>query len=114
MNTDIRNCSISMSLLTNDSRLSVKPFAAVPALLDLPEIHRQPASVSNVSSRSSVCSDVDLEKGCLVTKSVKYTHQVAHLVNAVRFGDPVPNVSQIFQEAASAETPRYRRALLIP
>ena len=39
-----------MSLLIEKHRLSVKPFAAVPALLDLPEIKRGPASVSNVSS----------------------------------------------------------------
>ena len=36
-----------MSLvLTEEHRLSVRPFAAVPALLDLPEIKRGPASVS--------------------------------------------------------------------
>ena len=29
-----------MSLLTEEHRLSVKPFSAVPALLDLPEIKR--------------------------------------------------------------------------
>lgn len=103
-----------MSLLTKDGRLSVKPFAVVPALLDLPEIHRQPASVSNVSSRSSVSGGVDLEEGCLITKSVKYTHQVAYLVNVVRSGDPVPIVSETFQEDSppNAETSRYRRSLL--
>ena len=83
-----------MSLLTNEHRLSVKPFAAVPALLDLPEIQREPASVSNVSSRlSTMCGGVDLEEGCLLTKSVRYTHQVAHIINAVRSGDPQPIVS---------------------
>ena len=39
-----------MSRLTEEHRLSVKLFAAVPALLDLPEIKYGPASVSNVSS----------------------------------------------------------------
>ncbi len=88
-----------MSLLTEEYRLSVKPFAAVPALLDLPEIRRGPASVSNVSSRlSSMRGSVNLEEGCLITKSVKYTHQPAHMVNAVRSGDPQPIVSQNFQE----------------
>jgi len=78
-----------MSLLTKDHRLSVKQFAAVPALLDLPEIQRKPASVSNVSSRlSSMRGGLDLEEGCFITKSVKYTHQVAHMVNAVRTRDP--------------------------
>jgi hypothetical protein len=88
-----------MSLLTEENRLSVKLFAAVPALLDLPEIQRQPASVSNVSSRlSSMRGSVDLEEGCLITKDVKYTHQLAYMVNAVRSRDPQPIVSQKFQE----------------
>jgi hypothetical protein len=87
-----------MSLITKD-RLSVKPFGAVPALLDLPEIQREPASVSNVSSRlSSLRGGVHLEEGCLVTKSVKYAHQLAHMVNAVRSRDPEPVVSQKFRE----------------
>ena len=87
-----------MSIITKDHRLSVKPFAAVPAVLDLPEIQREPASVSNVSSRSSMRGNVDLEEGCLITKSVKYAHQLAHMVNAVGSGDPQPVVSQKFQE----------------
>lgn len=90
-----------MSLLTEEHRLSVKQFAAVPALLDLPEIQREPASVSNVSSRllqSSMRGSVDLEEGCIITKSVKYAHQLAHMVNAVRSEDPQPVVSQKFQE----------------
>jgi len=41
---------------------------------------------------------VNLEEGCLITKSVKYAHQLAHMVNAVRSGDPQPIVSQRFQE----------------
>jgi hypothetical protein len=35
---------------------------------------------------------VELEEGCLITKSVKYTHQLAHMVNAVRSGEPKPVV----------------------
>jgi len=88
-----------MSLLTKEHRLSVKPFAAVPALLDLPEIKRGPASASNVSSRlSPMRGSVDLEEGCLITKSVKYVHQLAHMVNEVSSGDSQPIVSQRFQE----------------
>ncbi|KAF8344504.1 hypothetical protein F5887DRAFT_1075330 [Amanita rubescens] len=79
-----------MSIITKDHHLSVKPFAAVPAVLDLPEIQCEPASVSNISSRSSMRGNVDLEEGCLITKSVKYAHHLAHMVNAVRSGDPQP------------------------
>ena len=103
-----------MSLITKD-RLSVRPFAAVPALLDLPEIQREPASVSNVSSRlSSMRGRVDLEEGCLVTKFVKYAHQLAYMVNAVRSGDPEPVVSKISRDpTAGAEAFRSRRMSLI-
>ena len=95
----VRKTLNQMSLLTEEHRLSVKPFAAVQALLDLPEIKRGPASVSNVSSRLlSICGSVNLEEGCLITKSVKYAHQLAHMVNAVRSGDPQPIVNQRFQE----------------
>jgi hypothetical protein len=88
-----------MSLIIKEERLTVKAFATVPALLDLPEIEREPASVSNVSSRSSmgVNLNVNFEEGCIVTKSVKYTHQVTHLVNAVRSRDPEPVVSRNFR-----------------
>lgn len=87
-----------MSLVNRDGRLSVKPFASVPALLDLPQILRKPATVSNVSSLSSIRGGIQLEEGCLITKSIKYTHQVAHLLNAVRSGDPKPIVSLKFQK----------------
>ncbi|KAK2464686.1 hypothetical protein APHAL10511_003262 [Amanita phalloides] len=73
-----------MSLLTKKDRISVKPFARIPALLDLPPIQRASASVSNVSSFRETGGGVDLSEGCLLTKSVKYTHQLAHWVNAVR------------------------------
>ena len=86
-----------MPLLTEEHRLSAKPFAAVPALLELPEIKCGPASVSNVSSHLSfVHGLVDLEEGCLITKSVKYAHRLAYMVNAARSGDPKPIVSQRF------------------
>jgi len=74
-----------MLLLTGEDRISVKPFAKVPALLDLPAIQRAPASVSNVSSSRGSTGGVDLaQEGCLITKAIKYTHQLAHWVNAVR------------------------------
>ena len=70
-----------MSLITAEYHLSVKPFAAVPALLNLPEIICGPATVSNVSCFSSMrSSSVNLMEGCLTTKSVKYAHQLAHIV----------------------------------
>ena len=85
-----------MSILARNQRISVKPFATVPALLDLPEIGRERdiMSLSHVSSRhGSVRHGVDLEEGCLITKSVKYTHQLAHWVDAVCLGDPGEIVS---------------------
>ena len=88
-----------MSLLTVEHRLSLKPFAVVPALLDLPEIECDRGSVSNVSKSSCLSSmhdSVNLEEGCLITKSVKYTHRLAHIVKAVS-GNPQPVVSQEFQ-----------------
>ena len=45
-----------------------------------------------------MCGSVDLEEGCLVTKSMKYAHKLAHMVNAVHSGDPQPVVSEKFQE----------------
>jgi hypothetical protein len=71
-------------MLTGEDRISVKPFARVPALLDLPAIQRTPASVSNVSSSRESTGGVDLAEGCLITKAIKYTHQLVHWVNAVR------------------------------
>jgi hypothetical protein len=82
-----------MSLVTGQHRITVKKFAAVPALLDLDEIQRQPASVSQVSSFRGANDGVDLAEGCMLTKSVKYTHQLTHWVNAVRGGDPSEVVS---------------------
>lgn len=101
-----------MSLITHQHRLSVKEFAAVPAVLDLPEIQRDAASVSDVSPRSSKRGGiVDLEEGCLITKSVKYVHQLVHWVNAVCSGDPGPAVSQKFQ--VDPPTAAEQRFLLV-
>ena len=91
--------SLTMSLLTKEGHLSVKTCAFVPAVLNLPEIKRAPRSVSNVSLRSShrgPGGGVDLTEGCMLTKSVKYTHQLSHLISAVRKGDPQPVVSRKF------------------
>jgi hypothetical protein len=82
-----------MSLVTRQGCITVKKFAAVPALLDLDEIQRQPASVSQVSSFRGADDVVDLAEGCMLTKSVKYTHQLAHWINAVRGGDSSEVVS---------------------
>jgi hypothetical protein len=85
-----------MSLVTPEGRFTVKKFAAVPSLLDQPAIQRPSPTVSNVSSLRGPDGGVDLAEGCLVTKTVKYTHQLAHWVNAVRNGDPTEIVSTQF------------------
>ena|ERR1700722_10805094 len=85
-----------MSLLTREGRFTVKPFAAVPTLADLPEIQQAPSSVSNISSFRGAGGGVDRAEGCILTKSVKYTHQLTHWVNAVRGGDPSEVVSREF------------------
>ena len=82
-----------MSLVTAQGRITVKKFAAAPALLELDEIPRQPASVSQVSSFRGTNDGVDLAEGCMLTKSVKYTHQLVHWVNAVLDEDPSGVVS---------------------
>jgi len=78
-----------MSLINRNHRLSVKRFAAVPPLLNLPPIQRGDASVSALSSQS-MRAGVNLEEGCIITHYVKYTHQLAHMINAVRSHDPEP------------------------
>jgi len=57
-------------------------FANLPPLLNNPGIQRSPGAVS------SVCGGVDLSEGCLITKTVRYTHQLIHWVNAVRNRSP--------------------------
>ncbi len=84
-----------MSFLTEDGQLSVKPFARVLAVLDLPELRRASPTVRGSSSIRRVDGSVDLAEGCLLTKTVKYTHQLAHWVNAVRTGDPEEVVSEV-------------------
>jgi hypothetical protein len=85
-----------MSMLTREGRITVRAFAfaAVPALADLPEIEQEPGSVSNLSSLRGAACRVDLAEGCILTKSVKYTHQPIYWVNAVCSGDPGEVVSR--------------------
>jgi hypothetical protein len=55
-------------------------FCKGPTSINLLGILPAHASVSNVSSNSSGVQEggVDLSEGCLVTKSLKYTHQLIH------------------------------------
>ena len=85
-----------MSLITPQGRVSVKPFASAPPLAGLPPIRRAQASVSDISSRRGLTDGVDLEEGCLVTRNVKYTHQLTHWINAVRRGESETVVSTSF------------------
>ena len=91
--------NVAVDMLTKEGHLSVKPCAFVPAVLNLPEIKRAPRSVSNVSLPSShrgPGGGVDLTEGCMLTKSVKYTHQLSHFISAIHKGDPQPAVSRKF------------------
>ena len=85
-----------MFLVTPEGRFTAKKFAAVPPLLDQPAIQRPSPTVSNVSSLHGLDGGVDQAEGCLITKTVKYTHQLAHWVNAVRNGDPTEIASAQF------------------
>lgn len=93
--TSLTDILFTMSLLTRQGRITVKAFASVPALANLPEIQQEPCSVSDISSVQSTGGGIiDLNEGCIVTKSVKYTHQLIHWVNAVRDEDPNEIVSR--------------------
>jgi hypothetical protein len=81
-----------MTLLKKAQRISVPQFASVPSLEDLPAIQRAPASISDVSTRIGV-DVLDLAEGCMVTKYVKYTHQLAYWIDVVDKGDPSVVVS---------------------
>ena len=82
-------------------------FAKVPPLGNLPGIVPARASVSNVSSNRVVQESVDLSDGCLVTKSLKYAHQLAHWINALHTGEPPEVVSGML-------TSSYQMRMLIP
>ena len=85
----LTDSSFTMSVLTSDGRITyVGEFSSVAALENLPVIHQHPNSSPSISR-----SSVNLAEGCLLTKSVKYAHQLAHWVNAVRDGDPGDIVS---------------------
>lgn len=80
-----------MSLL-HQGRITVKPFAKVPplAVANLPQILPAQGSISNVSSHhgAELEEGVNLAEGCLMTKTIKYTHRLTHLINAVGNEDP--------------------------
>lgn len=61
----------------------------------LPAIHRPLPSVSNVSSRRGIEDGVDLAEGCLVTKTIKYAHQLTHWINAVQNDDDPELIASI-------------------
>ena len=72
----------------------MEPFAQIPALGNLPELQQAPGTVTNVSSLSGTDASIDLAEGCILTKSVKYTHQLIHWVKAVHSGDSREIVSR--------------------
>lgn len=76
-----------MSPISSRGRLSVRPFASVPSLADLPPIQRAQASVSDASSLPGVEGCIDLSEGCFVTKTTKYIHLLTHWVDATRDED---------------------------
>jgi hypothetical protein len=89
-----------MSLISPENRLTVKKFTAVPSVLGLTPIVHKPGSVSSLSSRQAVGGVIDINEGCLLTKSVKYAHQLAHWVNAIQGGDSSAVVSTQFNMGA--------------
>jgi hypothetical protein len=87
-----------MSLVTKQGRISVKPFAKVPPLGGLSGIPPSSPTVSNAcsdaSSNHGVVEGVDiLSEGCLVTKTLKYTHQLVHWISPIEKGDSEEVVS---------------------
>ncbi len=79
-----------MSFVTKDQRVSVNRFAKVPALekFNLPAILRDDSSsvrdASPLEGPVPVNQQMDLTEGCLVTKTVRLSHQLAHWVNTTR------------------------------
>jgi hypothetical protein len=88
-----------MSRVT-DNRISVKQFAPVPPLSGLPAITRASTSTSASSYRGP---GIELNEGCMVTKLVSYTNQLAHFINAVRRGDPDEVVSRLSASKLSTD-----------
>ena len=93
----------AMSLVTKENRISARPFAAVPPLLDLPALTRPDPSVSSVSSFQGACPKVDPDEGCLLTKTVKYTHQLTRMVDAAHSEDSTSVVSRRYHWRPFAE-----------
>jgi len=95
-------------MFTREGRITLKTFASVPTLADLPEIKQQLGSVSDVSSlRGADNYGIDLAEGCVLTKSVKYTHQLVHWVHPVHSGDPREVVSRKLIGAYSPQLLNY-------
>ncbi len=84
-----------MSFLTKRGHITVKAFSRVPALAELPEIQPALDSASDVSSRYRTKGGVDPAEGCFITKTIKYTHQLAYWVNTIRSGDSKDVVSEV-------------------
>lgn len=86
-----------MSLLTREGRITFKPFASVTALAGLPELRQQPGPLTLPTKASDLLyldySLIDLAEGCMLTKSVKYTHELMHWVGPARNEDPTEVVS---------------------
>jgi hypothetical protein len=68
-----------MSMLTKSERITVERFARVPQMLDPSPIERQPPSMSDVSS---VQGKSDFSESCLLTRSLKHTHEPIYWVDA--------------------------------
>jgi hypothetical protein len=70
----------------DDTHITVGPFANVQALDGLPPILRTGNAIPGGPGPAHRLG-VHLSEGCLVTKVVQYTNELAHWVNAAR-GDP--------------------------
>ena len=94
---------VRMTLFTRNSRLTVKPFAAVPKILEL-GLEAIVWPTSTISSRLSNHGEehsVPRIEGCLITKTVKYTHQLTHWINTIKSGDPVEVLRMISMPSCS-------------
>jgi hypothetical protein len=61
---------------------TVKSYSFIPEFPGLPEVKH-----TNSSYPGPRVGVVDLSEGCMITGVVKYTHELAHFVNAVRDPD---------------------------
>ncbi|CAA7269271.1 unnamed protein product [Cyclocybe aegerita] len=77
----------TMSIFNSRNCLSVAPFSNLPAIYTLPAISRASASVAGsifASVKSATYDVISRDERCLITKSISYTHERAHWVNAAR------------------------------